>query len=60
MANYMTFFPVGNGDMTLIQTKTNKYIMIDCNIRNAENDDTIYDCTCCETSNASSWKFFRI
>lgn len=33
MANYMTFFPVGNGDMTLIQTKTNKYIMIDCNIR---------------------------
>ena len=41
MANYMTFFPVGNGDMTLIQTKTNKYIMIDCNIRNAENDDTI-------------------
>lgn len=44
MANYMTFFPVGNRDMTLIQTKTNKYIMIDCNIRNAENDDTIYDC----------------
>lgn len=44
MANYMTFFPVGNGDMTLIQTKTNKYIMIDCNIRNAENDDKIYDC----------------
>ncbi|HIV25475.1 MAG TPA: hypothetical protein IAB71_06780 [Candidatus Scatomonas pullistercoris] len=44
MANYMTFFPVGNGDMTLIQTKTNKYIMIDCNIRNAENDDTTYDC----------------
>ena len=39
MANYMTFFPVGNGDMTLIQTKTNKYIMIDCNIRNAENDE---------------------
>lgn len=38
MANYMTFFPVGNRDMTLIQTKTNKYIMIDCNIRNAEND----------------------
>ena len=44
MANYMTFFPVGNGDMTLIQTKTNKYIMIDCNMRNAENDDKIYDC----------------
>lgn len=44
MANYMTFFPVDNGDMTLIRTKTNKYIMIDCNIRNAENDDTIYDC----------------
>lgn len=44
MANYMTFFPVGNGDMTLIQTKINKYIMIDCNIRNAGNDDKIYDC----------------
>ena len=44
MANYMTFFPVDNGDMTLIQTKNNKYILIDCNIRNAENDDTIYDC----------------
>lgn len=44
MANYMTFFPVDNGDMTLIQTKKNKYILIDCNIRNAENDDTIYDC----------------
>ena len=30
--------------MTLIQTKENKYILIDCNIRNAESDDTIYDC----------------
>lgn len=44
MVNYMTFFPVDNGDMTLIQTKKNKYILIDCNIRNAKNDDTIYDC----------------
>jgi len=44
MANYVTFFPVDNGDMTLIQTKNNTYILIDCNIRNAENDDKIYDC----------------
>jgi hypothetical protein len=44
MANYVTFFPVDNGDMTLIETKKDKYIMIDCNIRNAENDDEIYDC----------------
>lgn len=44
MANYMTFFPVDNGDMTLIETKTKNYILIDCNIRNAENDEKIYDC----------------
>lgn len=43
MANYMTFFPVDNGDMTLITTKSNQYIMIDCNIRNAENNN-IYNC----------------
>ena len=28
MTAYITFFPVGNGDMTLIQTITDKYIMI--------------------------------
>lgn len=44
MANYMTFFPVDNGDMILIETKVGKFIMIGCNIRNAENNDEIYDC----------------
>lgn len=44
MENSITFFPVDNGDMTLIQTKTNNFFMIDCNIRNAENDESIYDC----------------
>lgn len=44
MANYMTFFPVDNGDMTLIETKNKRYIMIDCNIRDAQSDDKIYDC----------------
>lgn len=42
MTVYITFFPVGNGDMTLIQTITDKYIMIDCNIRNTDDNDN-YD-----------------
>ena len=25
MANYITFFPVDNGDMTLIETKNKRY-----------------------------------
>ena len=39
MASYMTFFPVDNGDMTLIQTTTDMNIMIDCNIRAVDGDD---------------------
>lgn len=33
------FFPVGNGDMTLLKTDTGKNILIDCNIRKAADDD---------------------
>lgn len=43
MAARMTFFPVGCGDMTLVQTDANEYILIDCHIRasadNPDNDD---------------------
>jgi len=35
MANNMTFFPVGNGDMTLITTDKNINILMDCNMRKA-------------------------
>lgn len=44
MENCVIFFPVDNGDMTLIKTKSNVTFMIDCNIRNVENDENIYDC----------------
>ncbi|CAG9296985.1 ComEC/Rec2 family competence protein [Celerinatantimonas diazotrophica] len=33
MVAKITFFPVGNGDMTLIETESNKKILIDCRIR---------------------------
>ncbi|MGB3222817.1 MAG: hypothetical protein WBB23_08440 [Desulforhopalus sp.] len=36
MAAKITFFPVGNGDMTLVDTDVGKKILIDCNIRAAE------------------------
>ena len=38
MATKLTFFPVDNGDMTLIQTESGKSIMIDVNIRAAADD----------------------
>ena len=43
MTTKLYFFPVGNGDMTLIQTESGKSIMIDVNIRAAADnpdDDT--------------------
>ena len=43
MATKLSFFPVDNGDMTLIQTESGKSIMIDVNIRAAADnpdDDT--------------------
>lgn len=36
MSAKINFFPVGNGDMTLIQTEDGKNILIDCRIRDGE------------------------
>ncbi|MDK9406414.1 hypothetical protein [Klebsiella pneumoniae] len=36
MTAKLCFFPVGNGDMTLIQTEDGKNILIDCRIRDGE------------------------
>lgn len=36
MAATISFFPVGNGDMTLITTNNGKKILIDCNIRQGD------------------------
>ena len=44
MSAKITFFPVGNGDMTLIETDSGKKILIDCNIRGgSEFPDVISD-----------------
>lgn len=43
MPSSLTFFPVGNGDMTLITLDNDQKLLIDINVRNAsddENDDT--------------------
>ncbi|WP_139442692.1 hypothetical protein [Aeromonas veronii] len=37
MSTTLEFFPVGNGDMTLITLDNGKKILIDCNIRNPDN-----------------------
>src|SRR5688572_30156854 len=39
MAASVEFFPVGNGDMTLITLESGKRILIDINIRKAADDD---------------------
>ena len=39
MANYVTFFSVGNGDMTLFSTEDKVNFLIDCNIRKEAEDD---------------------
>lgn len=44
MADKITFFPVGNGDMTLITLENGKNFMIDCNFRNCDTDEGIFDC----------------
>lgn len=42
MVAKITFFPVGNGDMTLIETDSGKKILIDCHIRNgSEHPDVL-------------------
>ncbi|KTQ96064.1 hypothetical protein NS226_08365 [Aureimonas ureilytica] len=42
---YLTFFPVGNGDMALIQLDNGQNVLIDINIRAAADnpDDSTYD-----------------
>lgn len=39
MSATITFFPVGNGDMTLIQFASGRTLLIDLNIRDAESSD---------------------
>jgi len=39
MAAKMSFFPVDNGDMTLVVFESGRKILIDCNIRSLEGDD---------------------
>lgn len=48
MAAYMTFFPVGNGDMTLITTEENINILIDCNMKKSAEEETNNDYNCNE------------
>lgn len=44
MSATVVFFPVGNGDMTLIETDSGKKILIDCRIREgSEHPDVITD-----------------
>lgn len=38
MSARIEFFPVGNGDMTLVTLETGRTILIDCNIRGAADD----------------------
>ena len=38
MYSKISFFPVGNGDMTLIETESGRKIIIDMNIRTAADD----------------------
>ncbi len=38
MTGTLSFFPVGNGDMTLIQTASGRHILIDLNVRAAADD----------------------
>lgn len=44
MANNATlkYYPVGNGDTSLITLQDKTTILVDCNIRNCDNEDT-YD-----------------
>lgn len=44
----MTFFPVGNGDMTLIQTSEDLKILVDCNMKKSAEEVTNSDFNCIE------------
>ena len=46
MSDKITFFPVGNGDMTLITLENSTNIMIDCNIKEKAADETTDDFDC--------------
>ena len=48
MENSITFFPVGNGDMTLITTDKNVNILMDCNMRKSAEEETNSDYDCNE------------
>ena len=48
MDNYITFFPVGNGDMTLIQTSEDLKILVDCNMKKSAEEETNSDFNCME------------
>jgi len=43
MSAIISFFPVGNGDMTLIKTDTGKNILIDCNVRQGDDYPDVTD-----------------
>ncbi len=46
MKNLIKYYPVGNGDQSLILLKDNTTILVDCNIRQASvgsTDPAIYD-----------------
>ncbi len=44
MNSKVTFFPVGNGDQTLIKLPDKKTILVDCNIRQLSEDDSNDHC----------------
>ena len=43
MTPTVTFFPVDNGDMTLVQLETGRTILIDINIRQLDDDGEVRD-----------------
>lgn len=48
MTEYMTFFPVGNGDMTLITTDSKKTLLFDCNMKKSAEEESNNDFDCNE------------
>lgn len=48
MTEYMTFFPVGNGDMTLITTDSKKNLLFDCNMKKSAEEESNNDFDCNE------------
>ena len=48
MTDYMTFFSVGNGDMTLITTDSKKNLLFDCNMKKSAEEESNNDFDCNE------------